>query len=194
MSTVMPGRLTERHLTLFGTIVQWFARYELLMQEIMATVIGSDSGAVILLTRRFTFGDKYHALLDLLRHRRIPLDQFDAVRNYLVLPHALSMLCDDIAHSTWIAGTSTNSIQPNWILRLPSTIKPMRKAADTRSEDFAEDDDERVEYTLHELAEAAESLGKNYEVFSDYVHDVGLIDRRMDKTEDDAASAGGRRE
>jgi hypothetical protein len=79
MSIVIPGCLTERHLTLFGTIVQWFARYELLMQKIMATVIGLDSAAVILLTRGLTFDDKHRALLGLLRHRGIPLDQFDAI-------------------------------------------------------------------------------------------------------------------
>ena len=28
-----PPELTEQHLQLFGTIVQWFSRYELLTQE-----------------------------------------------------------------------------------------------------------------------------------------------------------------
>ena len=55
MDAVTTGYLTERHLTLFGTIVQWFARHELLMQEIMATVSGADSGSIILLTRDFRF-------------------------------------------------------------------------------------------------------------------------------------------
>jgi len=110
MSTVIAGCLTERHLTLFGTIVQWFARHELLMQEIIATVIGSDSAAVMLLTRDLTFDDKHRALLGLLHHRGIPLDQFDAIRSYLKVPHALSTLCDDIEHSAWIAGPSPNSL------------------------------------------------------------------------------------
>jgi len=181
MSAAIPGCLTERHLTLFGTIVQWFARHELLMRKIMATVIGSDSAAVILLTRGLSFGDMRHAVLDLLRHRRVPLDQFDAVYRYLELPDALSTLCDKIEHSTWIPGPSPSSIQPDWILPRPRTIKPMYAAADTRSEDFAEDDDEKVEYTLDDLEEAAETLGRNYEGFSDYVREVGLIDPRMDE-------------
>ena len=37
------GCLSDQHLLLFGKIIQWFARYELLMQEIMAVVAGSDS-------------------------------------------------------------------------------------------------------------------------------------------------------
>jgi hypothetical protein len=180
MSAVVAGCLTERHLTLFGTIVQWFARYELLMQEIMATVIGSDSAAAMLLTRDLTFSEKHQALLRLLRHRRVPLDRFDVVRAYLKVPHALSSLCDDIVHSAWVAGPSPNSIQPDWILQRPPTIKPMHKAADTRPEDFKEDEDDRVEYTLDELAEIAETLRENHESLFNYAREVGLIDRGMD--------------
>jgi len=169
--------LTERHLTLFGTIVQWFAHHELLMQRIMAKVIGVDSAAVILLTRGLKFDDKRHTLLDLLRHRSVPLDQFDAVHNYLMIPNTLSRLCDDIEHSAWIAGPSLNSIQPDWVLRPLPTIKPMHKAADTRSGNFIEDYADRVEYTLDDLAEAVETLSKNYGLFSDYVREFGLIDK-----------------
>jgi hypothetical protein len=177
----MSGCLTERHLMLFGTIVQWFARYEVLMQEVMATALGSDSAAVMLLTRSLAFGDKRRALLSLLRHRRVPRDQFDAVHAYLEIPHTFNMLCDDIKHAGWIAGTSPNSIQPDWILRPAPTVRPMRMAADTVAEDFLTDEDERQEYTLDSLAEAAETLGRNYELLSGYVGEVGLIERRMDE-------------
>ena len=173
---------------LFGTIVQLFARYELLMQEIMATVIRSDSAAVILLTRGLRFADKRHALLDLLRHRRVPLDKCDAVYKYLEVPHTFNVLRDNIEHSTWMVGPSLNSIQPDWILRLPPTIKPIHKTADTRSEDFIEDDDDRVEYTLNGLAETVETLGKNYELFFDYVCNNDLIDRRIGKRRGDATN------
>ena len=47
--------LTERHLLLFGTVIQWFARYEWLMQEVMATVAESDAGSIMLLTRGLDF-------------------------------------------------------------------------------------------------------------------------------------------
>ncbi len=37
MSKGTPDCLTEQHLILFGKIIQWFARHEVLMEEIMAT-------------------------------------------------------------------------------------------------------------------------------------------------------------
>jgi hypothetical protein len=55
MKKAMREDLTERHLLLFGTIIQWFARYELLMQEIMATVAESDTACIMLLTRGLDF-------------------------------------------------------------------------------------------------------------------------------------------
>ena len=66
--------LKDRHLLLFGKIVQWFARYELLMQQVMATVTGSDSASVMLLTRGLDFSGKRRALFDLLRHRTDRID------------------------------------------------------------------------------------------------------------------------
>ncbi len=69
--------LTKQHLLLFGIIIRWFARYELLMQEIMARVAGADCAAVMLLTRSLDFNAKRHALFHLLRHRTVPLDRFD---------------------------------------------------------------------------------------------------------------------
>ncbi len=179
MGAATLGCLTERHLLLFGTIVQLFARYELLMQEMMATSIRSDTAAVILLTRGLTFADKRHALLNLLRHRQVPLDQCDATYRYLEVPHTWSMLCDDIKHSGWIVGPSPNSIQPNWILVRSPTIKPMHRPPDTQPDDFIEDDNDRIEYTLNDLGEAADTLGRNYELFFDYTRKHSLIDQRL---------------
>src|SRR5580704_8878114 len=99
--------LTERHLLLFGTIIQWFARYELLMQEIMAAVTEADSGSVILLVRGLDFSGKRQALIDLLRHRTIPLDRYDEINRYLMVAHTLTPLRNDIAHSGWIPGPSS---------------------------------------------------------------------------------------
>jgi len=117
MNTATSGGLTERHLTLFGAIVHSYARYELLMQRIMARAIGADGSAVILLTRTMTFTQKRDALLALLRHRRVPLDQVDAIRDCLKLPSRMRTLCDDIRHSDWTAGASKDSIQPAWIFQ-----------------------------------------------------------------------------
>ncbi len=102
--------LTERHLLLFGTIIHWFAGYERLILEISATVAGSDYAAVMLLTRGLDFEGKRKALLDLLRHRAVPLDQYDRVCEYLKIPQGLTQLRNDIAHSTWTAVRYSNWI------------------------------------------------------------------------------------
>lgn len=167
--------LTERHLLLFGTIIQWFARYELLMQEIMATVAGSDSACVMLLTRGLDFDGKRQALLDLLRHRVIPLDQFDRVNAFLIVPHTLTPLRNDIAHSAWISAPYPNSIQPDWILRLPPSVEPLRDNPNVPSGNLVERDEEKVAYSIDDLYEIVENLAANHARFSNYLHEVGLI-------------------
>jgi hypothetical protein len=175
MTTPTSGRLTERHLTLFGAIVHVYARYELLMQRIMAKAIGADGSAVILLTRTMTFTEKRYALLALLRHRSVPLDQIDAIRDYLKLPSRMRTLCDDIRHSDWTGGATADSIQPQWIFNNPRTIKPLHKTPDASAENFFEDDDDRAEYSLDELALIAQRLAENYEAFHDFVREAQLI-------------------
>jgi hypothetical protein len=175
MNAATSTPLTERHLQLFGAIVHCYARYELLMQRIMAKAIGADGSAVILLTRTLTFLEKRLALLALLRHRRVPLDQIDAIRDYLKLPSRLRTLCDDISHSDWTAGAVVDSIQPAWVFNDPKTIKALHKTADTSADDFQEDDDDRTEYSLDDLAAIAERLAANYGAFEDFVREARLI-------------------
>jgi len=169
--------LTPRHLQLFGAIVQWFARYELLMQDVMATVAGSDSAAVMLLTRRLDFAAKRQVLLDLLRHRPVPLDQFDRIRGHLVIPDNLTPLRNNIAHSAWKPGVSATGVQPNWILRIPPSVKPSR-GDPAMSGTYLEDDDDRIEYTLEDLAQIVESLAGNYVLFLAYLTEVDLVPGR----------------
>jgi hypothetical protein len=119
--------LTDRHLLLFGTILHGFARYERLISEISATVAGSDYAAVILLTRGLDFEGKRPALLDLLRHRAVPLDQYDRICTFLKIPEGLIRLRNDIAHSTWTSVRYSNWIQPDWILQPPPRVKARRR-------------------------------------------------------------------
>jgi hypothetical protein len=180
--------LTERHLMLLGTIVHWFARYEVLMQQIIATVIGSHSSDVMLLTKHLTLGEKRIALLDLLRHRVIPLDQFDAVYKYLTILETFSSLVGDIKHSAWVAGRSSSSIQPDWILRPKPTIKPVHGGVDGRSDGVLEDYEDTVEYTLEQLTETAKTLGENYHWFFAYCRSVGLLVETGKEEVDDTGS------
>lgn len=173
------GCLSEQHLLLFGAIIQWFAQYELLIQEVMATVAGADSASVILLTRSLDFSGKRLALLDLLRHWTIPLDQFDRVNGYLMIPHTFTPLWNDIAHSRWIPGESSSWIQPDWILCPPARVRALHYDPAAPSENFVERDEDKVAYSLDDLGEIVETLAGNYERFSNYLHEVELISRRQ---------------
>lgn len=161
--------LTDRHLLLFGTIIQWFAQYEVLMQDVMAKVAGCDSAAVMLMTRGLDFSGKRRALLDLLRHRSVPLDRYDRINDYLLVPHTLTPLRNDIAHSVWVPAAMTHWIQPHWILHLPPAVRPLH------SDEFVEQQEDKTAYSLGELDEAVEALVANYEGFSDYLREIGLI-------------------
>ncbi len=126
----------------------------------MATVAGCDAAAVMLLTRRLDFATKRQILLDLLRHRPVPLDQFDRIRGYLVIPDNLTPLRDNITHSAWKPGATATGVQPNWILRIPPSVKPARGAPATAGA-YVEDDEDRIEYTLDDLVLVVEkSRGK----------------------------------
>lgn len=172
MKTPAPHGLTPRHLELFGAVIQWFAHYELLMQDVMATVAGSDAAAVTLLTRKLSYLEKRGVLLDLLRHRPVPLDQFDRIRSYLAIPDSLAPLRDNIAHSSWKPGASAGGVQPNWILRIPPSVRPSRGGPTTGA--YVEDNQDRVEYTLDDLAEIVATLQGNYDLFRAYLREVYL--------------------
>ena len=169
MKQVDLGCLTEHHLQLFGAIIQWFARYEWLMQELIATVAGSDSGSVMLLMRSLDFSGKRQALFDLLRHRGVPLDRYDRINAYLMVPYTFTPLRDEIAHSTWIPARSPASIQPDWILRVPPSIRPFR------GDGLVKREDDKVNYSVQELSETVDTLAANYELFFAYVKEIGLV-------------------
>jgi len=171
-----PGNecLTERHLTLFGAIVQWFASYEALMQEIMADVVGADVACIRLLTSGLNFGEKRAALHNLLRHRAIPLHQCERVQTFLRVPDTHSSLLHDILHSTWTPGKSSGSVQPDWILGLPPAVKPVHAEPDAIPGNFIERYEDRVSYTLDALAETVEVLAENHARFSAYLAEIRL--------------------
>jgi hypothetical protein len=169
--------LTDRHLLLFGTIIHWFARYELLMQAVIANVAGSDLAAVMLVTRDLDFSKKHSVVLDLLRHRAIPIDQLDRVGHYLTIPRTRARLRNDIAHSTWILSESPHLIQPEWIFKLPPRIKPVRDDSDVPGEHYIERNEDQLAYSLDDLEEIVAALAENHRRFSEYLLEVGLIHR-----------------
>ncbi len=169
--------LTERHLLLFASVIRWFARYELLMLELTAAVAGSDASAVMILTRNLDFGEKRQALIELLRHRAIPMDQFDRINKFLTVPNTFLSLRDDIAHSAWIQAESPYVIQPVWIFKRGPGVKPLHGAPDASHAQYVECDEDKVDYTLDVLDGAVKTLAENYESFSAYLQESLLLGR-----------------
>jgi hypothetical protein len=170
--------LTPKHLMLFGAVTQWFAHYETLMEEVMAAVAGCDLPAVILLMRAHSFSGKRQTLLDLLRHRAAGMDELDRIHSYLAIPYNLARLREDIGHSAWKKGAEADSVQPNWILRVPPRIRPSRGGEDAVSVAYVEDDADQVEYTIDDLEQIVASLAENYVLFANYLEEVNLVAAR----------------
>lgn len=157
--------LSERHLALFGAIVQWFARYELTLQQVMAKVAATEPGSIAVLTRRLDFSEKRAALLALLRERGIPSDRWERVNALLTVPAGLARLRDDICHATWMASPLPNAIQPNWILQVHAGVEPAHPGPGT----------EEVSYTLEALAEIVANLADNHARLLDYLTEMKMI-------------------
>ena len=110
MAVAKKDAVTERHLLLFGRIIQGFAAHELLIERIMAHVMGTQAPPIILLTRALTFEEKRKAVLDLLWHAKTPLDHYDCVNSYLSFLLPFTRLRHDIIHSTWSAARTGTMI------------------------------------------------------------------------------------
>jgi hypothetical protein len=177
----MSDCLTDAHLILFGRIVQSFARYEALIAKIMASVSGADVTALKLLTGDMTIGEKRQALLRLLRHRDVPLDQIDAIQKHLDVVLTFAPLRNDIGHSLWVASAPEETISPAWLSHAGlSAIKPVHDVPPVSEtagggKDFIEGYDDKVTYTLDDLKEAAESLQANIRAFEAYAAEIELI-------------------
>jgi hypothetical protein len=175
MPAPSPGCLTTRHLTLFGAIVQWFARHEVLMDDVMSKVSGASRADIMLLSRRLDFGARREAMLDLLRHHGIPMDQLDRLCAYLVVPYTHMPLRHDIAHSVWRHGKQAESIQPNWILNLPPTITPVTDDPDRTGERRITRDDSELTYSIQDLVDIEDILAENHRAMRVFLAEAGLL-------------------
>jgi hypothetical protein len=165
MAETQRDLLTDRHMALFGAIVQWFARYELTIQQVMAKVAATDPGCIAVLTRPLDFAEKRAALLALLRERAIPSDRWERVNALLVVPAGLASLRHDICHATWMASPLPNSIQPNWILQVRPGVEPTRPSPGA----------DEVSYTLEALGEIVGNLADNHVRLVAYLTEMELI-------------------
>ncbi len=168
MSDDVPG-LTQQQLLLFGTVIQWFARYEVLMQEIMATVSGADVTAIKLLTVDLDFIAKRNALFRMLRYKALPHDHVDQIQSYFQVVDAFLSLRNDIAHSIWVKGTPQNSIWPLWL-----THGPLQGIKPSGAEGSAPSRDETI-YSVEDLTEVSRNIAANFAGLSSYVAGLGLV-------------------
>ncbi len=171
MSGGGPG-LTERHLLLFGTIIQGFAQYEVLMQEIMAAVSGADLTSIKLLTVDIDFVAKRNALFRLLHHHAVPHDQVDQMRSYFQVADTFLPLRSDIAHSAWVQGRPQNSVWPLWLTHGPlQAVKPLHHDS---AQPPAAGDEDRATYSLDDLAEISRNIAASCAGLRAYAASLGL--------------------
>lgn len=160
-----PDVLSDQHLMLFGSIVQWFAHYELTIQRAISGILRIEVSSAVLLTRDLDFTRKRAALLDLVKERALPDDFWERIFAFLAVPATRASLQDQIVHSTWKKSPEPASIQPNWILRLPPGIEPTYRVP-------VSDD---ASYSLDLLGEIVRDLAENHERFVTYLIDQGVV-------------------
>ena len=157
--------LTERHMAVFGAILQCFARYELTIEQAIAALLRTEPSSVAILMRHLDFMGKRLAFLDLLRKLSIPGDRWERIFAYLSVPSSHVDLRNHIAHSTWTASPRPNSIQPDWILRWSPRIEP------TLEGPILDD----VSYTLEALIETSANLAIGHERFVACLTELDLL-------------------
>ncbi|WP_213742208.1 hypothetical protein [Bradyrhizobium sp. dw_411] len=157
--------LTERHLALFGAVLQSFARYEQTIEQAIAGVLRTEVSSIAILMRQLDFMAKRLAFLDLLRERSIPSDRWERIFAHLAVPTYHVGLRNHIAHSTWKVSPEPKSIQPDWILRWVPGIEPT----------FREPASDVASYTFESLSETSANLAIGHERFVACLIELGLI-------------------
>jgi hypothetical protein len=180
MHNTIPTCLEQAHVERFGTIVQWYARHELLMQEIIASVTGSDLGSIILLTQHHDVATQMEAVRDLLQRHAVPLNQVDQILAYLTLLGTFAPLHHDILHASWVRGHLPDSIQPDWILRRPPVIEAVREDMHLPRRSFLGRETGEHSFCLEDLDSIARQLATNHAGLSRYLGEIGLVTRNAD--------------
>lgn len=178
VSPAPDSALSERHFALFGAIVQCFAHYEELMDEMIAKQGGGSATSVKLIMASLDFGRKLNALFSVLRHRNVVVGHYDKILRFLTVPQTYSVLRGDIVHSVWVKSKSRNAIYPRWLSHGPAqAVRPVHDI-DHSAQTFQERPEDEATYTLDDLSDILDILSKNYIEFQRYLVDHSLIDVR----------------
>uniref|UniRef100_UPI003F494DA1 hypothetical protein n=1 Tax=Cupriavidus yeoncheonensis TaxID=1462994 RepID=UPI003F494DA1 len=103
------------------------------------------------------------------------MDRFDRIGGYLLVLHTHMPPWHDIVHSAWRSGQLPESIQPNWILNLPSTNTAVTDDPYRPSEQEMTRDDHELTYSVDDLEDIVRLLADNHGAMSKYLGEAGLL-------------------
>lgn len=162
-----PHPASDEHLRAFGHIVHIFARFELVIQVVLASIAGGNLTLMQMVTSGLGYSGKRDALLSVLQHCSYEDDRVSRLRGFLDEIHQWSPLRNAIAHHNWKAGIRPGSIKPIYIAVRGGAGKVKGVAPEER------------EYTAGELMDIATGLGEVYNRLTDYLDAIGFIPARI---------------
>lgn len=72
-------------------------------------------------------------------------------------------------------GTPPDFIQPNWLLRIPKSVKPMHAGTEVNDGTFEERAEDKMNYSINDLAYIVDNLATHHGRFFDYLKENGLM-------------------
>ncbi len=152
-----------QHLMAFGAIIQWFARYEFLMQAAMAGILGADLGSVVVVTAGLSYNGKRDALLSLTNLTDLAPEKGRQIKAHLDSMHKHSALRNAIAHSIWVPGSRDNAVKPMRIITKGGVGKTIGH------------DEGETDHTPEELLQAVSEIAVLYREFADYLISARIV-------------------
>jgi len=169
--------VTEDHLVSFGLIVHNFARFELLMQVIMSSLVGAQIFLAQVFTGGLGYAGKRDVVLSLLQHAHYEDDRVARIREFLDRIHQWNSLRNAVAHHNWKRGTRPDTIKPIYMV-VRGGIGKMKGAGD-----------DGRDYTAEELADIAFGLSILYNELTDYLDSIGFLPRPTAKSIEETSAS-----
>jgi hypothetical protein len=152
-----------QHLRIFGAIIQYFARLELLMTSIVAQLLQISMTDSMIMMAGVGYAAKRAALLSILENHDVPLDRKTKIIKFLDEFHKHNNLRNNIAHNSWLEGRRPNSIKPGLVIVRGGKGR------------FIGVEDNEPDMTFEDFSVAMCELGNLYNAFLDYLEPIGLL-------------------
>lgn len=147
----------------FGTIVQWFARHEYLMEVIAANLSGCPIANAAFFMAETGYAGKRNITKSLISLSSLEPKKQERLQWLLGQLHKHNQLRNAIAHNTWCEGTRSGS------------IKPLGIRVRTGKAEITGIDPSEPDHTTAELWAAADDLAKNYNQLRDYLVELEFL-------------------